>query len=432
MEQRSTRLARCVSEHFADQGWQVRVAVADTVGLAWAAARFGQVLDMPLRNLTLVGSQEVEEELEEGFEAHGDIAPVPGSRPSPSLSPRGRGATAEPYTISAAVLIDQLPVAALRIDPATVELLQRLGIEQVGQLIALPRTSLLPRFGPRLLQRVDQLTGQMPEALTACSAAPPLEARFDFETSVAHAETVLAVLDRLVTEVASAARREQLGILQLVATIDCDDHHVPPLLLRLLRPTAAAAQLVELMNLHAEKLELHSPVKSLRVRVVSTGPLERRQGELFTTGAGSGDSHQLALLVNRLASRLGDDRVVRAERRASNLPERAVAYAPATSTRARSFALDAATAERLRTRPLWLRARPVPVAVEAPPPEGRPVRMIYRGTRYEVATAIGPERIETGWWHGPHHRRDYYQIETTTGNWWWVYRDLRGGRWFVA
>jgi protein ImuB len=381
-------LAQAVLDETNRQGWQARVAVADTVGLAWGAARFGQVLDDPL--------------------------------PNPSL------AADRPW------LIDELPVAALRVEPQTVELLQRLGIEQVGQLLGLPRASLVPRFGAGLLRRLDQLTGRMNEPLVACTEAPPLEASFEFETSIAHAATVLVVLDRLVGQVATAARNQQLGVLQMVATIECDDHSVPPLLVRVLKPTAAERQLVELLRLQAEGLALRSPVKSLRVRVLATGRLECRQTELFATGDESVDWHQMALLVNRLANRLGDNRVVCAERRPSHLPERMVAYAPAVSTRARSFTLDTATASRLRSRPLWLRTRPQRISVTTSGPDERPTHIVDRHRQHDIVEAIGPERIETGWWRDRHRRRDYYRVETSSGDWWWIYRDLRRGMWFAA
>jgi protein ImuB len=39
----------------------------------------------------------------------------------------------------------------------------------------------------------------------------------------------------------------------------------------------------------------------------------------------------------------------------------------------------------------------------------------------------GPERIESGWWDGGDVRRDYYLIETRTGQRGWAFRSLTGG-----
>ncbi|HBB21736.1 MAG TPA: DNA repair nucleotidyltransferase, partial [Pseudomonas sp.] len=39
----------------------------------------------------------------------------------------------------------------------------------------------------------------------------------------------------------------------------------------------------------------------------------------------------------------------------------------------------------------------------------------------------GPERIESGWWDGADARRDYYRVQTTTGQQGWAFRALTGG-----
>ena len=39
----------------------------------------------------------------------------------------------------------------------------------------------------------------------------------------------------------------------------------------------------------------------------------------------------------------------------------------------------------------------------------------------------GPERIESGWWDGGDVRRDYYLVETRTGQRGWAFRSVTGG-----
>ncbi|MGI9428979.1 MAG: Y-family DNA polymerase [Bythopirellula sp.] len=59
-----------------------------------------------------------------------------------------------------------LPIEALRIDESTINTLVSLGIERIGQLLALPKADLLSRFGPQLGWRMDQLLGQAAEPLS--------------------------------------------------------------------------------------------------------------------------------------------------------------------------------------------------------------------------------------------------------------------------
>ncbi len=48
-----------------------------------------------------------------------------------------------------------------------------------------------------------------------------------------------------------------------------------------------------------------------------------------------------------------------------------------------------------------------------------------------IVRRIGPERIETGWWRGHIVARDYYRVETAAGCWFWIFRRLPDGPWFL-
>lgn len=55
--------------------------------------------------------------------------------------------------------LGSLPVAALRLDPATAESLTRVGLARIADLLPLPRAALAHRFGPALVRRLDQALG---------------------------------------------------------------------------------------------------------------------------------------------------------------------------------------------------------------------------------------------------------------------------------
>src|SRR5690606_36001527 len=69
------------------------------------------------------------------------------TRTSGQIVPSGENVTA----------LAALPAAALRLDSATLETLARLGIETVGEVLALPRSGLASRFGHELLTRIHQV-----------------------------------------------------------------------------------------------------------------------------------------------------------------------------------------------------------------------------------------------------------------------------------
>ena len=60
-----------------------------------------------------------------------------------------------------------LPVAALRIPEETVSLLGELGVQAIGQLLELPRTSVASRLGPLVARRLAEFEGSRGEPLQA-------------------------------------------------------------------------------------------------------------------------------------------------------------------------------------------------------------------------------------------------------------------------
>jgi len=73
------------------------------------------------------------------------------------------------------------------------------------------------------------------------------------------------------------------------------------------------------------------------------------------------------------------------------------------------------------SQPPWLLARPRPLRERDGVPE-------YGGVlRLETL----PERIETGWWDGFDITRDYFLAYSPAGERLWVFRDRRGGGWYL-
>jgi protein ImuB len=63
------------------------------------------------------------------------------------------------------------------------------------------------------------------------------------------------------------------------------------------------------------------------------------------------------------------------------------------------------------------------------------MRFRWRQCLHEVARAEGPERIAMEWWRSTGLARDYFRVETETGQRFWLYRDGPYGglapRWYV-
>jgi len=405
-----TGMAEQVIRDFERAGYLARLAVADTVGAAWAAVRF-----------------------------------VRRGAPCPEFGARSQPADLRPVIVPAgrqSDLLRELPVAALRLPPEVVETLHELGIREIGPLQGLPRSSLPARFGACVLERLDQALGLAAEPIVSVPPAEPIEANWSFEEPTADRRALESVLKGLVGEIAETLAARQEGAQKLVCRLFCAGKEPVRLTVGALHPTAAAEHLCELVRLQLERVALAGEVLAVEVEVVSSGPLESHQHELFDAGVNRDGERQLALLLDRLSSRLGENSVLRPRLFPDPQPEYASRLAPAhqplmgqVQPNARTSKFSGPVPDRLATsvaaRPLCLKSRPVPIEVVSVVPDGPPIRFRWRAAEHVVERRWGPERIEAGWWRGSHVQRDYYRIETATGQRFWVFRQNDTGKWFL-
>jgi protein ImuB len=384
-------------DDFAGRGLKVRLALADTIGAAWAVAH---------------------------YQGRAPAEPV---APSIVLIPPGQ----------TAVALGPLPIEALRLAEATVELLHPLGIRQIGQLETLPRTELAARFGSQLAQRWDQALGRQSEPLPAYGLPPRFLAEWTPEYATARRETIAAALEHLIGRLAAMLARCGRGALRLQCRLAFSGQAAAEIAVGLFQATARPGHLFQLAELQLERLRLPAPVEAIAVEATATALLEYHQKELFPEGAARWDPRPLAGLVERLSSRLGVGAVTRPHLRPEAQPELACRYEatlggkyPAHSVCRRNNGTRSVP-DTLPPRPLRLLTRPVGLAVMSIVPDGPPLQWLRDGRQQAIAHCWGPERIETGWWRGGMVGRDYYQVETACGNRFWLFRRLSDGRWFL-
>ena len=475
-------------------GYRLRVTLADTPSAAWAVAHFGQIAS----------------------DCGAGVSPAPvqarrlhhnsGHRPI-VIPPGGQSAVLSP-----------LPIAALRLPDKIIETLHELGIRQIGQLQQLPRDSLPARFGPCVLERLDQALGRIEELILPVPPPEPIEASWSFEEPTADRSALESVLRRLIGEIAETLVIRQEGAQRLVCRLFCTGAEPVRLTIGAVHPTAAAEHLCDLVRLQLERITLAGEVLAVEAEVVATGPLETHQQEMFDSGANRDGERQLAVLLDRLSSRLGEKAVLRPRLRPDPQPEYASrlvtalasggrapirrelvppggfrardknrklkiekcklkigmggesaspdlklhsplpAEAGTTSDEAPDYQFISGPA----VRPLRLKPRPVPIAVISIVPDGPPIRFRLPGggfcgvrqrrisaasgrrdacTTTDTTDGIrgehtveqywGPERIETGWWREAVVERDYFRVETSTGQRFWLFRQNGSGQWFL-
>jgi protein ImuB len=374
-----------------------------------------------------------------------------------------------------AAAVGLLPLAALRLPPETITSLQRLGLRTIAELEQLPRAGLATRLGERLLERWDQALGRKSEPIVTLAPLADWSLEQTLEIPTEHRETMLELVRRMSHTLSGRLARRGEGALRLVCRLDLVKRPSIVMQLGLFRPTNDAAHLEMLLAGQLEQ-QLRSvrtaPLWRISLQATLTAPMVWRQVDLFSGGEVV-NRHEIARLVDTLSCRLGRKNVLSAKTRRESQPELASSFQPMTGRR--PDGTDQETVRKLSSRLAKGEAQPSrdeplrrptqllnpAVAIEvagawnphptaaSPPlltpavstdhPQELPSRSLatapaqirYQQVCHQVLEAAGPERLESGWWKGPSVRRDYYRVATDKGCWWWIYRDLNDGRWYL-
>jgi protein ImuB len=465
------------------------IATASTVGAAWALANFalrGKQYDEPAKPIATTQPSTTTQpssadETANSETTNSELPPVPPSRYLHVEQSAQRDC------------IERLSLTALRIDEATHTTLRRLGLRTIGQLNQLPREGLANRLGKQLLRRCDQVSGECDEPVIALHGQPDWCVEQELEIATDHTETIAELVRRGLERLASGLDKRGEGALRVVCRLDLVEHVPLILQMGMFRPTSDAKHLnllaASLLEQQLPK-QMKAPMWRITVQATLTAPLVWRQGDLFNASEAA-NRQEIAALVDTLSARLGRKQVLRARTARESQPELAFDLQPLTGLRPDGHAQDTVRkiSSRLATstveparddplrRPAQLLQPPTPIVVAgtfnigAPPgfqglaseikPDNTPsvqdpfegivnatqsagptsslefgkaaapARIKTANGWHQVMGAIGPERLESGWWKGQSARRDYYRIITQLGCWWWIYRDLKSGNWFL-
>jgi protein ImuB len=294
------------------------------------------------------------------------------------------------------------------------------------------------RFSELLVLRIDQLLGTAHELIVPYRPPPQFVEERLLEYPQERREVIESILRELIHRLATALGNRREGVLKLNGRLDCAPGRPVLLEVGLFRASADEAHLWNLVQMQLEQAALLGPVGRVRLEAALTARLENRQSELF-----AGNQHeaerQLALFIDRCSSRLGSEAVLQPEFTADPLPEKAVRYRAGVRGRRsevrgrRSEYSDSAfrIPHSALLRPLLLHSPPHPLDVLSIAPDGPPVSFRLHGKTHEVTGSAGPERVETGWWRGKSVRRDYWRVETTSGQRLWLFRKIGSSQWYL-
>ncbi|MDB5583970.1 MAG: Nucleotidyltransferase/DNA polymerase involved in repair-like protein [Bradyrhizobium sp.] len=349
--------------------------------------------------------------------------------------PAGRPVTIPPGDHRKALAL--LPIASLRLEPGVVDSLRKLGFDRIEQLIAEPRAPLAKRFGRNLYRRLDQALGLVPEPIEPVFPERQPRARRGLMEPIVTPEAFARVIRDLAADVVDQLIRAGKGARRLDCYFHRVDGHTQGVRVGTAAPTREVAHLAKLLVAKIETVDPGLGIEAMTLVAPLIEDLNPRQGEGLESRGRRGPD--LGALVDALANRFGQRRLYRNAPVASAMPERSVGLTPALGRP------DGATWNEDLPRPCRMLSPPEPVDVTAMLPDHPPAMFVWRRKRFRVAQADGPERLHGEWWRErgneadqPFLVRDYYQVETTTGGRYWLFRLGDGEnpatgpmRWFI-
>jgi protein ImuB len=355
-----------IVERLAARAYTARAAIADTIGTAWAIARFAS----------------------------------------------------ESYVIASGhhrEALSKLPPAALRLEAETVERLYKLGLRSIEGFIAIPRKELRSRFGPQIVQRIAQALGEAEEAFTPIFPFQPYEERLPCLEPIVTRTGIEIALECLLKTLCSRFRSEGKGLRSAYFRTYRMDSTAQGIEIETSRPSHHEEHLFHLFSLKLSTLEPKSGIELFALEATKVEDADPAQGNLWNVNGGSLDNEKFAQLIDRIAGKLGKETIQRYLPAEHYMPERSYQQASSHEQRSIEWRTD-------KARPLIVLPYPEPIEVTAPIPDYPPMNFRYKGRLHKVLRADGPERIEQEWWIEEGEHRDYYAVEDEEGARYWLFR----------
>ncbi|WP_194436221.1 Y-family DNA polymerase [Vibrio fluminensis] len=297
--------------------------------------------------------------------------------------------------------IKTYPLSATELARKQVAALQRVGVNNLAELLSLPMAELARRFDIDLVNYVGRLLGQFKHPLDFYH--PPekfhsyLELLYEIENIQWLERPLKKLLERL--ELFLTLRNHVAYELQL--TLHQRDKQSDTIRFTSACGDYMAKHWLKLCQLTLESLKLKAPVQGLTLAIVRGGALEATSRDMFNGPQGQQTPLEL---IGLLQAKLGKENVRKVALSHDPRPEKATQLCDPTLP--------------IPSKPHVARCRP---SFLLPTPEP---------LQEKVSIVQGPERFVTGWWDGDDITRDYFIARSNTGRWLWVFRN-QDKQWFL-
>ncbi|HEV8270260.1 MAG TPA: DNA polymerase Y family protein [Chitinophagaceae bacterium] len=369
-----------IINRFKGFGYDVKAAIADTIGAAWAITHFDE------KEIVIQSKQQYFALL--------------------FLSP-----------------------AALRLEPDTIELLYKLGLGQIQHFIGMPRPVLKRRFGDHLIGRLDQALGYEVEIIHPVIQPSLYLERLPCLELILTRQGIEIALERVLESLCTRLKKEQKGLRKASFRCYRIDGKIQQIDIGVNSASHNSQHLYKLFELKIDSIE---PAPGIELFIMEASQIEEvhaMQEKLWIRNFGLHDV-KFSELLDRITNKIGATTIQRFLPDEHYWPERSIRLASSLHEELNtSWKTD-------KPRPVQLLSRPERIEVTAPIPDYPPMLFRYKGKLHKIKKVDGPERIEREWWMEEGAHRDYYSAEDEEGNRYWIFRsghydNNKNPEWFI-
>jgi protein ImuB len=332
------------SLHLAFKG-SASVALAPTIGAAWALSRYQTKAASVARSITALNS-----------------------------------------------LVANLPSEALRIDLKTCDALAELGIYTVSDILNLPRQSLSQRFGKQLTYRLAQLTGAIDERVYPISPTKRQQKQRLFEPPLTNRRSITQAIEALFQALIKDLKQAHIAakLFELIVTDTSSKTTHKNLLLA--SATNDAKHLESVIQPIIDSISFCGEVKLISIEAKDTIYITHKQSDFYNENSPSSEAIERSYseLINSFSVKIGRDRVLRARLTQSYTPELAFHYCSAAD---QYQAPQFSPSYDPNQRPTVLFSRPEPITTIALLPDKPPSWIRWRSINLAIISGFGQEPI---------------------------------------
>ncbi len=330
---------------------------------------------------------------------------------------------------------EKVLLGRLNIEPEFRDMLFKLGIKTVGDLLTLPPGGLRERFGKEAHRLYRMAAGDLWTPFAPQAPQEPVRQNCILDDAESDTTRLLFLIKQLLHPLLStlAARHQALVALWLSLLIDHGNWLKEPL--RPAAPTLDSTQILDLVRLRLESLRLDGGVVEIELRA-DVCAATSEQLRLFTEKPVR-DLDAANRALARLRAEFGEESVVCAKLADGHLPEAKFTWEPLTQVKLPKNVLNGAkrlndlNGLNLSTPNMLVRrvfAKPQRLA-GAPYPSHEDGWLILGHQYGSIDKLTGPYVFSGGWWNRE-IQREYYYVETRRGDFLWIYYDRVRRRWF--